>query len=104
MTHPLVQTYYLSGTNMPFAGQMVVPAYLPSTSTLSNYLSKVPGAMNGLVNNPFSTQLDEQLKSIDPLMPMPSAEISDVLTNALSTLVVEVEEVSEEIVQDDPRA
>ncbi|WP_335923151.1 biotin carboxylase N-terminal domain-containing protein [Shewanella chilikensis] len=104
VTHPLVQTYYLSGTNMPFAGQMVVPAYLPSTSTLSNYLSKVPGAMNGLVNNPFSTQLDEQLKSIDPLMPMPSAEISDVLTNALSTLVVEVEEVSEEIVQDDPRA
>lgn len=104
VTHPLVQTYYLSGTNMPFAGQMVVPAYLPSTSTLSNYLSKVPGAMNGLVNNPFSTQLDEQLKSIDPLMPMPNAEISDVLTNALSTLVVEVEEVSEEIVQDDPRA
>lgn len=104
VTHPLVQTYYLSGTNMPFAGQMVVPAYLPSTSTLSNYLSKVPGAMNGLVNNPFSTQLDEQLKSIDPLMPMPSAEIGDVLTNALSTLVVEVEEVSEEIVQDDPRA
>ncbi|WP_335921875.1 biotin carboxylase N-terminal domain-containing protein [Shewanella chilikensis] len=104
VTHPLVQTYYLSGTNMPFAGQMVVPAYLPSTSTLSNYLSKVPGAMNGLVNNPFSTQLDEQLKSIDPLMPMPNAEIGDVLTNALSTLVVEVEEVSEEIVQDDPRA
>ena len=104
VTHPLVQTYYLSGTNMPFAGQMVVPAYLPSTSTLSNYLSKVPGAMSGLVNNPFSTQLDEQLKSIDPLMPMPNAEIGDVLTNALSTLVVEVEEVSEEIVQDDPRA
>ncbi|WP_412500872.1 biotin carboxylase N-terminal domain-containing protein [Shewanella chilikensis] len=104
VTHPLVQTYYLSGTNMPFAGQMVVPAYLPSTSTLSNYLSKVPGAMSGLVNNPFSSQLDEQLKSIDPLMPMPNAEIGDVLTNALSTLVVEVEEVSEEIVQDDPRA
>ncbi|BCV65393.1 carbamoyl phosphate synthase large subunit [Shewanella carassii] len=103
VTHPLVQTYYLSGTNMPFAGQMVVPAYLPSTSTLSNYLSKVPGAMSGLVNNPFSSQLDEQLKSIDPLMPMPNAEIGDVLTNALSTLVVEVEEVSEEIVQDDPR-
>jgi len=51
VTHPLVQTYYLSGTNMPFAGQMVVPAYLPSTSTLSNYLYRSAGAMDGLVIN-----------------------------------------------------
>ncbi|NKF49286.1 ATP-grasp domain-containing protein [Shewanella sp. WXL01] len=104
VTHPLVQTYYLSGTNMPFAGQMVVPAYLPSTSTLSNYLSKVPGAMNGLVHNPFSETLDSQLSSIDPLMPMPNADIKDVIGNALSTIVPETVEVVDEIVQDDPRA
>ncbi|QLE84183.1 ATP-grasp domain-containing protein [Shewanella sp. Scap07] len=104
VTHPLVQTYYLSGTNMPFAGQMVVPAYLPSTSTLSNYLSKVPGAMNALVTNPFSTTIDDQLSSIDPLMPKPTAQIEDVIGNALSTLVPEMMVAEEEIVQDDPRA
>ena len=103
VTHPLVQTYYLSGTNMPFAGQMVVPAYLPSTSTLSNYLSKVPGAMNGLVVNPFSDTLEAQLSSIDPLMPQASLHITDVISNALSTLVPEVVSEEQEIVQDDPR-
>lgn len=103
VTHPLVQTYYLSGTNMPFAGQMVVPAYLPSTATLSNYLSKVPGAMNALVTNPFSNTIDDQLSSIDPLMPKPTAEIEDVIANALSTLVPEMMVADEEIVQDDPR-
>ncbi|ABL98788.1 biotin carboxylase N-terminal domain-containing protein [Shewanella amazonensis] len=104
VTHPLVQTYYLSGTNMPFAGQMVVPAYLPSTSTLSNYLSKVPGAMNGLVYNPFSDTLDSQLSSIDPLMPMPTQKIEEVIKGAISTLVPEAQVVDEEIRQDDPRA
>lgn len=103
VTHPLVQTYYLSGTNMPFAGQMVVPAYLPSTATLSNYLSKVPGAMNALVSNPFSTTIDDQLASIDPLMPKPTAQIEDVIGNALSTLVPEMMVADEKIVQDDPR-
>ncbi|AVV85381.1 carbamoyl-phosphate synthase large subunit [Shewanella putrefaciens] len=103
VTHPLVQTYYLSGTNMPFAGQMVVPAYLPSTATLSNYLSKVPGAMAGLVHNPFSDTLDSQLASIDPLMPMPTANINDVIINALSTLVVETPVEEDVIVQSDPR-
>ncbi|MCJ8302923.1 biotin carboxylase N-terminal domain-containing protein [Shewanella sp.] len=103
VTHPLVQTYYLSGTNMPFAGQMVVPAYLPSTATLSNYLSKVPGAMNALVTNPFSDTIDDQLASIDPLMPKPTAQIEDIIANALSTLVPEMMATDEEIVQDDPR-
>ncbi|MFT6125212.1 MAG: acetyl/propionyl-CoA carboxylase alpha subunit [Shewanella sp.] len=104
VTHPLVQTYYLSGTNMPFAGQMVVPAYLPSTATLSNYLSKVPGAMTGLVHNPFSDTLDTQLSGIDPLMPLPTIKIEDVISKALSTLVPEVIELEDVIVQDDPRA
>ena len=104
VTHPLVQTYYLSGTNMPFAGQMVVPAYLPSTATLSNYLSKVPGAMTGLVHNPFSDTLDTQLSGIDPLMPLPTINIEEVISKALSTLVPEVIELEDVIVQDDPRA
>ncbi|MEI6860191.1 MAG: biotin carboxylase N-terminal domain-containing protein [Shewanella sp.] len=103
VTHPLVQTYYLSGTNMPFAGQMVVPAYLPSTATLSNYLSKVPGAMSALVVNPFSDTIDDQLGSIDPLMPKPTVQIGNVIANALSTLVPEMMATDEEIVQDDPR-
>ncbi len=103
VTHPLVQTYYLSGTNMPFAGQMVVPAYLPSTATLSNYLSKVPGAMDALVTHPFSNTIDDQLSSIDPLMPKPTAKVEDVIANALSTLVPEMMVADEEIVQDDPR-
>ena len=29
VTHPLAQTYYFSGTNMPFAGQIVVPVEPP---------------------------------------------------------------------------
>jgi acetyl-CoA carboxylase beta subunit len=53
VTHPLAQTYYFSGTNMPFAGQIVVPSYLPSTCTLSNYLSVSPKSMDGLVRHPF---------------------------------------------------
>ncbi|KXI30093.1 ATP-binding protein [Paraglaciecola hydrolytica] len=103
VTHPLVQTYYLSGTNMPFAGQMVVPAYLPSTATLSNYLSKVSGSMTGLVFNPFSDTLDSQLSEIDPVMPMPTLKVEDVISKALSTLVPEEIELDEVIVQDDPR-
>ncbi len=104
VTHPLVKTYYMSGTNMPFAGQMVVPAYLPSTSTLSNYLSKVPGAMNGLVFNPFADNLDDRLTSIDPFMPRATDNIEDVIANAVSSLAPEQVIVEDEIVQDDPRA
>ncbi|GGI78217.1 biotin carboxylase N-terminal domain-containing protein [Shewanella gelidii] len=103
VTHPLVQTYYLSGTNMPFAGQMVVPSYLPTTSTLSNYLSKVPGAMNGLVHNPFTDSLDDRLTSIDPLMPRATENIGDLITKAVSTLVPEMIVEDETIVQNDPR-
>lgn len=87
VTHPMAQTYYLSGTNMPFAGQMVVPAYLPSTSTLSNYLSRVPGAMDGLVINPFSDDLNDKLRDIDENMPMPVVTIEETLQRALSGFV-----------------
>ena len=87
VTHPLVQTYYLSGTNMPFAGQMVVPAYLPSTSTLSNYLSKVPGAMGELVANPFSEDLDDRLTEIDVNIPLPTTTVEQAVKRALSGFV-----------------
>ncbi len=87
VTHPMVQTYYLSGTNMPFAGQMVVPAYLPSTSTLSNYLSRVSGAMDGLVINPFSDDLNDKLREIDENMPMPVITIEETIQRALTGFV-----------------
>lgn len=78
VTHPLVQTYYLSGCSMPFAGQIVVPSYLPSTVTLANYLSCTPGAMQGLVKHPFNLDLDRQLKAIDPAIPTPVESVMDV--------------------------
>jgi len=95
VTHPLVQTYYLSGTNMPFAGQMVVPAYLPSTSTLSNYLSRVPGAMNGLVINPFSDDLNDKLRDIDENMPMPVITVEETIQRALTGFVPVAEELED---------
>jgi acetyl/propionyl-CoA carboxylase alpha subunit len=78
VTHPLAQTYYFSGCNMPFAGQVVVPSYLPSTTTLSNYLSCTPGAMQGLVKHPFNHDLDKQLIAIDPAIPTPVESVMDV--------------------------
>ncbi len=78
VTHPLVQTYYFSGTNMPFAGQIVVPSYLPSTATLSNYLLRTPGAMQGLVKHPFNKDLDQQLRAIDLAIAAPTESVMDV--------------------------
>ena len=51
VTHRLVKTYYLSGSVIPFAGQRVVPSHLPAEAILANYLSKVEGSMDGLVQN-----------------------------------------------------
>ncbi len=79
VTHPLVQTYYFSGTNMPFAGQIVVPSNLPSTATLSNYLSTTPGSMQGLVRHPFFDDLDDRLRRIDPEIPLPSETVVEVV-------------------------
>ncbi|MBF0197269.1 MAG: ATP-grasp domain-containing protein [Planctomycetes bacterium] len=78
VTHPLVQTYYFSGTNMPFAGQIVVPSYLSSASTLSNYLSVKPGAMQGLVKHPFNEEIDTQLREVDSSIPVPVESVEDV--------------------------
>ncbi|MEM7217922.1 MAG: biotin carboxylase N-terminal domain-containing protein [Pseudomonadota bacterium] len=84
VTHPLAQTYYFSGTNMPFAGQIVVPQNLPSTSTLSNYLSEVDGAMAGLVRHPFLPELDGGLREIDPQVPIADETVQEVVVRVLA--------------------
>ena len=81
VTHPLVHTWYFSGANIPFAGQIVVPAHLPARSTLSNYLSAVPDAMAGLVVNPFVPDLDERLGKVDPEIPRPRVTVEQVLSD-----------------------
>ncbi|NQZ67613.1 MAG: ATP-grasp domain-containing protein, partial [Lentisphaeria bacterium] len=83
VTHPMVQTYYFSGTNMPFAGQIVVPSYLPIYSTLSNYLSTVPGAMQGLVKHPFASDLDDNLREIDANIPIAEDTVPSVIGRIL---------------------
>ncbi len=83
VTHPLVQTYYWAGTNMPFAGQIVVPEHLPCAATLSNYLSREQGAMRGLVRHPFWEGLDEELRAIDPAIPGPREAVEDVIRRVL---------------------
>lgn len=87
VTHPLAQTYYFSGTNMPFAGQIVVPSYLPSTCTLSNYLSVSAKAMDGLVRHPFFADLDDRLRAIDPDMPVAQYSVEDVLDRILQGFI-----------------
>lgn len=83
VTHPLVQTYYFSGTNMPFAGQVVVAAHLPRQATLANYLSAVDGAMQGLVRHPFMPELDAELRAIDPSIPVAQATVTEVIAHAI---------------------
>lgn len=83
VTHPLVQTYYFSGTDLPFAGRVVVPSFLPSMCTVSNYLCRTPGAMRGLVKHPFAEGLDEKLKEVDPAISIPKDSIEDVVQRIL---------------------
>ena len=83
VTHPMVHTYYFSGTSMPFAGQIVVPSYLPLDSILSNYLITTPGAMQGLVKHPFHTELDDELREIDPDIPIPSDTVVEVVAGVM---------------------
>ncbi len=84
VTHPLVQTYYFSGTSMPFAGQIVVQSNLPLNSILSNYLSAHEGAMQGLVEHPFYPTIDEDLKAIDPAIPVPTETVEQVVQRVLA--------------------
>ena len=80
VTHPKVFNYYFSGTNMPFAGQIVVPSYLSYRSTLSNYLLQTKGAMEGLVRHPFILDFDDNLKLIDPSIPVASESVESVIS------------------------
>ncbi|MFT7222127.1 MAG: acetyl/propionyl-CoA carboxylase alpha subunit, partial [Candidatus Azotimanducaceae bacterium] len=84
VTHPLAQTYYLSGTRMPFAGQAVVERNLPYQCMLSNYLSITPGAMRGLVKQPFSDAHDSELRTIDPTIPLPTESVDQVVDRIMS--------------------
>ena len=84
VTHPLAQTYYFSGTNMPFAGQIVVTQNLPTTSTLSNYLSEVEGSMAGLVKHPFFGDLDESLRAIDQEVPVADETVVQVVSRVMA--------------------
>ncbi|MEX2489543.1 MAG: biotin carboxylase N-terminal domain-containing protein [Pseudomonadales bacterium] len=93
VTHPLVQTYYFSGTSMPFAGQTVVESNLPFTCLLSNYLSLTPGAMRGLVKQPFADQLDEELREVDPGIPLPTETVEDVVDRIMSGVLTAAEPV-----------
>jgi acetyl/propionyl-CoA carboxylase alpha subunit/acetyl-CoA carboxylase beta subunit len=87
VTHPLVHTYYFSGTDMPFAGRVVVPSFLPSMATTSNYLANNVGAMQGLVKHPFAEGLDEKLVSVDPNITLPTQSIGDVVSKVISGAV-----------------
>ncbi len=84
VTHPLVQTYYFSGTSMPFAGQLVIQSNLPLDSIISNYLATVDGAMQGLVKHPLMPELDDELRKVHSEIPVPSSSVSDVVENVLS--------------------
>lgn len=84
VTHPLVQTYYFSGTSMPFAGQLVVPSNLPLKSILSNYLSTTEGAMQGLVKHPFFDTLDEELRAIDAQIPVAQETVEETISRVLA--------------------
>ncbi|MCY4344525.1 MAG: ATP-grasp domain-containing protein [Gammaproteobacteria bacterium] len=84
VTHPLVQTYYLSGASIPFAGQIVVPSNLPLNSILANYLSTNAESMQGLVEHPFLVELDNDLRRIDPDIPLPKESVDAVIRRVLS--------------------
>ncbi len=84
VTHPLVQSYYFTGSSMPFAGQAVVERNLPFTCLLSNYLSLTKGSMQGLVKHPFSAALDEELRKIDSAIPLPTETVEQVVDRIMS--------------------
>ena len=84
VTHLLVRTYFFSGSQIPFAGQLVVESHLPAHSTLSNYLSTNPGTMDGLVKNPFDADIDQKLLEIDPQIPVAKYSVEEIISRVLS--------------------
>jgi len=91
VTHPLAQTYYFSGCSMPFAGQAVVERNLPFTCLMSNYLSMTAGAMQGLVKHPFATELEQELRKVDPAIPVPAETIEEVVDRIMSGVLTAAE-------------
>ncbi|MBO6704348.1 MAG: ATP-grasp domain-containing protein [Pseudomonadales bacterium] len=87
VTHPLAQTYYLTGARMPFAGQAVVERNLPYQCMLSNYLSLTDGSMAGLVKHPFSEEHDNQLRKIDPTIPLPTESVEQVVDRVMAGIL-----------------
>lgn len=87
VTHPLAQTYYLTGARMPFAGQAVVERNLPYQCMLSNYLSLTDGSMAGLVKHPFSEEHDVELRKIDPTIPLPTETVEQVVDRVMSGIL-----------------
>ncbi|MBR9909710.1 MAG: ATP-grasp domain-containing protein [Gammaproteobacteria bacterium] len=98
VTHPLVRTYYLSGTDMPFAGRVVVPSFLPSVATVANYLANTPGAMQGLVKHPFAKDLDEKLRQVDPRITVPRETIQSVVAKVLTGSAALEQQLPEKVV------
>ena len=84
VTHPLVQTYYFSGTDLPFAGRVVVPSFLPSQSTVANYLVREEGTMRGIVKHPFFEDLDRRLQEIDAEISIPTETVEQAIGRILS--------------------
>ncbi len=87
VTHPLAQTYYLTGARMPFAGQAVVERNLPYQCMLSNYLSLTDGSMAGLVKHPFSEEHDSELRKIDPTIPLPTESVEQVVDRVMAGIL-----------------
>lgn len=83
VTHPLARTFYLSGAVIPFAGQRVVPSYLPADAIFANYLSRTPGSMDGLVRNPFDADLDDRMRAVDAQIPLPQESIPEAIARTL---------------------
>jgi acetyl/propionyl-CoA carboxylase alpha subunit/acetyl-CoA carboxylase beta subunit len=84
VTHPLVHTYYFSGADIPFAGRVVVPSFLPSQTTVANYFKNNRETMQGLVKHPFADDLDGRLTKVDPSVPVPGDSVEDVIERVLA--------------------
>ena len=91
VTHPLAQTYYFTGTKMPFAGQAVVESNLPFICCFSNYLSVTAGSMRGLVKHPFSEGFDSELRRVDPAIPLPTETVEQVVDRIMSGILTAAE-------------
>ena len=84
VTHPLVHSYYFSGADIPFAGRVVVPSFLPSQNTVANYFKNNRETMQGLVIHPFADDLDRRLAKVDPSIPIPDDTVGDVIERVLA--------------------